>query len=55
MRLHRALAAVAALTLAATVALVPTLPAGATTTSVANEAQYCAALAALSGDGSGPP
>lgn len=54
MRLHRALAAVAALTLAATVALVPTLPAGATTTSVANEAQYCAALAALSGDGSGP-
>lgn len=54
MRLHRALAAVAAPLLAATVALVPAAQAGATTPSVANETQYRAALAALSADGSGP-
>jgi len=54
MRLHRVLSAVAALTLAATVVLVPIALVGATTTSVANETQYRAALAALSADGSGP-
>lgn len=44
----------AAVVLLAALALAPARPAGATTTSVANETQYRNALNTLSGDGSGP-